>query len=92
MGKYNPNRKTEYGVKDHAVLVDAIKAVFVDKTSIRQGSRTSQIPYPSFRRYVQKIKDMNIDVAATNDDVLLDIARDITSYNLTKMVCVNFFK
>lgn len=88
----NYNRKTTRGISDYDALLNAIKAIIVDKRSIQSTAKTYDIKRQSLSRYVKKFNAAVPDIAGVPDDDLMIVVRRIASYATNKMVCPIFMK
>ena len=79
-------RKTEHGISDFDTFLNAIKAIKVEKKSIRSTAHDYSIDKSSLSRYVKKLDKEVPDITKVSDADLLVIVRRIGSYATTKMV------
>ena len=78
-------RKTEHGISDFDTFLNAIKAIKVEKKSIRSTAHDYSIDKSSLSRYVKKLDKEVPDITKVSDANLLVIVRRIGSYATTKM-------
>lgn len=79
-------------MKDFGELLDAIKSIKLEpKTSIRKATASIGIPFQSLSRYVNKFDEQVPDISAVSYKDLLQIVRQIASYqNLATAHSVKF--
>lgn len=88
-------RKTEHGVSDFDALVKALKAIKIEKQSIRSTASDYGIDKSSLSRYVTKfdkeLRDKNLkQITDVSDAELMTIVRRIASYSTPKLVSTTF--
>ncbi|XP_031637668.1 uncharacterized protein LOC116350086 [Contarinia nasturtii] len=79
-------RKTDHGVSDFDALLNAIKAIKIEKKRIRPTARAYSISKTSLTRYVEKLDKEVADISKLSDVELLAILRRIASYATPKLV------
>lgn len=78
MGGYK--KKTNRGIKDVAALLAAIKEVKVGKRKLYEVAAAYGIVYNSFKRYVKRFDNKVPDFSKANEDELLLVAKEISSF------------
>lgn len=78
---YNRKRKTDRGVTDYEALLNAIKAIKINKDSVTRAGEANYIPGRSMRRYSTKFDEKVANIADHSDEELLQILRGIASYD-----------
>lgn len=79
-------RKTNNGIDDVSVLMQAITDIEIGHKTIRATARSYSIPKSSLHRYIGKLHDKVPDIANIADEDLLNILRDIASYARPSLV------
>ncbi|XP_055318375.1 uncharacterized protein LOC129576771 [Sitodiplosis mosellana] len=61
---------------DYDNIFEAIKAITIDKQTYRSVAEAYNISRPGLARYIGRLKELNVDVATTDKQVLIDIIMD----------------
>ena len=86
------DRSTERGISDNMMLLSAIKAIKIDKKSVRAVAEAYNIDRKTLGRHLVKFDSEVPDVSALSDEELLYVIKRIVSYAstaLTQMVCLS---
>lgn len=73
-------RKTTHGISDSDALLNAIKAIVIDKKSIQSTANAYNISRRSLGRYIKKFEAAAPDIAGVPEDDLMIVVRRIASY------------
>lgn len=79
-------RKTDHGVNDLEALLNAVKAIKIDKKGLRATATAYKIPKSSLSRYIEKVDKEIPDIGAVDDEQLSTVLQDIASYTTPKLV------
>jgi len=79
-------RKTDHGITDHGILLEAIKAVKVEKRSVKSTASEYNINRTSLGRYITKFDAEVKDITAVDDSNLLKIVKRISSFSTPCLV------
>lgn len=80
-------RKTEDSPTDPYKVLEALKAVKIEKRSVKSVSNDHNIPRSSLSRYLTKINQAFLDISTVSDQQLLDCIKLFTSRG-SKTVCL----
>lgn len=83
-------RKTNRGVADFELLLNAIKAIKIEKKTLRSTALVYEIDKRSLSRYIKKLDVEVPDISVVGDDELLNVLQRVASYDNTSkahMVC-----
>lgn len=72
-------RKTEDSPTDPNKVLVALKAVQIEKCSVKSVARDHNIPRSSLSRYLTKINQEFSDISTISDQQLLDCIKSFTS-------------
>lgn len=84
-------RKTDQGITDFAVLVQAIKQVKIARRSERSVAMEFNISLTTLRRHMEKLCDEIPDLSAVSDEHLVDVLHGFRGRGAPTVGITNFW-
>lgn len=80
----NVPSKPDHEIED---LVDAIKAVMLEKKAKKTVAAAFKIPRTTLRRYISKVEEAQLDISSATDQNLFEFVFNLSEKSGGKKVC-----